>query len=99
MDTVQILVNANWHVKKDTIVSIKVDASKMVRNEVTLRFDNGDYCEFNTKSFHDTSWYISTYENVYAKDTFMEQLKEGKITIKDENGCIIDLSDTLKKGI
>ncbi len=98
MDTVQILVNANWHVKKDTIVSIKVDASKIKRDEVTLHFDNGDYCDFNIKSFHDTTRYISTYENVYAKDAFVEQLKEGKITIKDENGCIIDLSDTLKKG-
>lgn len=99
MDIVQILVNANAHVKKDIIVPIKVDASKIRRNEVTLRFDNGDYCDFNTTSFHDTTRYISTYENVYAKDAFMEQLKEGKITIKDENGCIIDLSDTLKKGI
>ena len=98
MDIVQILVNANGHVKKDTIVSIKVDTSKMVRNEVTLRFDNGDYCDLNTTFFHDTTWYISTYENVYAKDAFVEQLKEGKITIKDENGCIIDLSDTPKKG-
>ena len=99
MDIVQILVNANWHVKKDTLVSIKVDASKIKRNVVRLRFDNGDYCDFNTTSFHDTTRYISTYENVYAKDAFVEQLKEGKITIKDENGCIIDLSDTQKKGI
>lgn len=61
-------------------VAIEVDTSddRMVK----LLFNNGDYCNIDAKTLCDKGWYLTTYENVYAKDAFVDQLKEGKIIIK-----------------
>ena len=94
MRTIQILVKANYNVESDTEVSVQVDTSSLSRNnEVTLRFDNGDYCDINVEQFYDTGWYLTTYVNVYAKENFVQQLKEGEITIEE-----LDCEDCPKKG-
>lgn len=62
-------------------VTIKVDTIPMWRNTVTVRFENGDYCDINIKTLNDSAWYLSTNENVELKNQFKEDLKNGKITI------------------
>lgn len=83
MNTINLNVKANRDVIEDTNVSVKVDTTtSMWRNEVTLWFDNGDYCDINVRTFRQTGRYLTTYLNVYACDAFIEGLKTGKILIQ-----------------
>lgn len=66
-------------------VTIKVDTTPMYRNVVTIRFDNGDYCDIDVKHLRDTAWYLSTSDNVSIKDAFKDELRKGAITITKVN--------------
>ncbi len=86
MNTINLNVKANRDVIEDTNVSVKVDTTtSMWRHEVTLWFDNGDYCDINVRTFHQTGRYLTTYLNVYACDAFIEELKAGRILIEKNN--------------
>ncbi len=80
---VQILVKANHHVNQDTMVFVQVERDLKSSNYVTLRFANGDYYKFDVNHYRETERYITTYENVYARDAFIEKLKNGEITIEE----------------
>ena len=83
MDTIKLTVKANRDVIEDTDVIVKVDTTtSMWRNEVTIWFDNGDYCDINVRTFHQTGRYLTTYLNVYACDKFIEDLRAGRILIQ-----------------
>lgn len=83
METIILKVKANRDIIEDTDVTVKVDmTTSMWRNEVTLWFDNWDYCDINVRTFHQTGRYLTTYLNVYACDKFIEDLKAGRIIIQ-----------------
>ena len=86
MDTIILKVKANRDIIEDTDVTVKVDmTTSMWRNEVTLWFDNWDYCDINVRTFRQTGRYLTTYLNVYACDKFIEDLKAGRISIQKNN--------------
>ena len=83
MDTIILKVKANRDITEDTDVTVQVDmTTSMWRNEVTLWFDNLDYCDINVRTFHQTGRDLTTYLNVYACDKFIEDLKAGRIIIQ-----------------
>lgn len=81
MQTIKLIVKANRDIEKDTEVNARIDTEPIWRNEVTLHFDNGDYCDVNVRKFYQVGRYLTTYLNVYAVDTFIENLKTGRMTI------------------
>ena len=86
MNTINLKVKKNRDIVMDTDVTVKVDTTtSMWRNEVTILFDNGDYCDINVRTFHQTGRYLTTYLNVYACDKFIEDLKAGRISIQKNN--------------
>ncbi len=85
MNTINLTVKANRHVENDTKVSVRVDTVPLWRNEVTLYFENGDYCDINIRKFYQVGRYLTTYLNVYACDAFIEGLKAGRILIQKNN--------------
>lgn len=101
MRTIEILVKANYNVETDTKVSVRIDTTFMWRNEVTLRFDNGDYCDINVVHHYESCRYLTTYVNVYAVQDFIQQLKDGKITIEKVNckNCTLKQFPTCDKRI
>lgn len=101
MRTIEILVKANHNVETDTKVSVRIDTTFMWRNEVTLRFDNEDYCDVSVTHFYESCRYLTTYVNVYAVEEFIQQLKDGKITIEkvDCENCIVKQWLPCSKGI
>ena len=83
MDTFILKVKENRDIVMDTDVTVKVDTTtSMWRNEITIWFDNGDYCDINVRTFLQTGRYLTTYLNVYACDKFIEDLKAGRFIIK-----------------
>ena len=55
MDTINLKVKKNRDIVMDTDVTVKVDTTtSMWRNEITIWFDNGDYCDINVRTFHQT---------------------------------------------
>ena len=83
MEQITIAVRANRDIIEDTDVNVKVDTTtSMWRNEITMWFDNGDYCDINIRTFRQTGRYLTTYLNVYAVDVFIEKLKKGEIRIE-----------------
>ena len=87
----EILVRANVHVAQDIKVFVEVDIEPIWRNVVTLRFSNDDYCDINIESYYKTAWYLTTYENVYAVDAFIEGLKEGNNNIYEQLATKYDI--------
>lgn len=86
MQSITLRVKANHNIIEDVLVTVKVDTTtSMWRNEVTLWFDNGDYCDVNIRYYRQTGRYLTTYENVYAVDAFIEDLKAGRISIEKAN--------------
>ena len=84
METMKIKVKANYHVKNDVTVTVRIDTSAInILNVVTLYFQNGNYCDINIKKFYQVGRYLSTYENVYAVEEFIKGLKDGSITIEE----------------
>ena len=80
---IQIPIKANHNVAKDTVVSIKVEKKAGFSHDVTLHFDNQDYCCVDVVNFRQTEWYLTTYENTYAADILIEMLKAGEISIEE----------------
>lgn len=86
MKAITLKVKANHNIIEDVNVAVKIDTTtSMWRNEVTLWFDNGDYCDVNIRNFWTTGRYLTTYENVYAVESFIEELKAGRISIEKAN--------------
>lgn len=83
MRTIILNVKANRGIIEDTDVTVKVDmTTSMWRNEVTLWFDNWDYCDINVRTFQQNGRYLTTFLNMYACDAFIEELKAGRILIE-----------------
>ena len=82
MKQITITVKANRDIKNDTQVNVRIDTDPIWRNEVTLHFENGDYCDINIKKFYETGRYISTYLNMYVVDVFKKKLQDGEITFE-----------------
>ena len=77
MEQITIAVGANRDNIEDTDVNVRVDATTSIwRNEITIWFDNGDYCDINLRTFHQTGRYLTTYLNVHAVDVFIDKLKK-----------------------
>ena len=77
MEQITIAVGANRDNIEDTDVNVRVDATTSIwRNEITIWFDNGDYCDINIRTFHQTGRYLTTYLNVHAVDVFIDKLKK-----------------------
>ena len=77
MVQITIAVGANRDNIEDTDVNVRVDATTSIwRNEITIWFDNGDYCDINLRTFHQTGRYLTTYLNVHAVDVFIDKLKK-----------------------
>lgn len=86
MQSITLRVKANHNIIEDVLVTVKVDTTtSMWRNEITLWFDNGDYCDINVRKFHSTGRYLTTWENVYAVDVFKDGLKDGTIKLEKAN--------------
>ena len=82
MKQITITVKSNRDIKNDTQVNVRIDTDPIWRNEVTLYFENGDYCDINIKKFYETGRYISTYLNMYVVDVFKKKLQDGEITFE-----------------
>lgn len=86
MKTVEILVKAGCHVKEDITVTMQIDTTNLKRlNEISLRFPNGDYGSVSMQDYRQVAWYLTTYEEVYAVENFIQGLKDGLITIDMED--------------
>lgn len=84
MNTINLNVKSIDNI--DVTVKADVDTTtSMWRNEVTLWFNNGDYCDINVRTFHKTGRYLTHYLNVLACDAFIEGLKAGRILIQKNN--------------
>ena len=79
---ITLKIRANQRIENDTLVNAKVDTTALWGDEVTLYFDNGDYCDINIKRNYSTGRYVTTWESVYAADEFIRLLKIGYITIE-----------------
>lgn len=82
MEQITLIVKANRHIENDTRVIVRIDTTPVWRNEITLHFENGDYCDINIRKFYETGRYISTYLTMYAVDAFIDKLKKGEIKIE-----------------
>lgn len=86
MKTVEIFVKANCHVKEDVKIAVQIDKTNLDRlNEISLRFPNGDYGSISMQDYRQVAWYLTTYEEVYAVQNFIQGLKDGSITIDGED--------------
>lgn len=80
--TMTLTVKANRDVERDTLVNVRLDTEALWRNEVTLYFENGDYCDVNVRKFYQVGRYLSTYLNVHAVEVFIEDLGAGRIRVE-----------------
>lgn len=67
---------------KNTKVNVRIDTESLWRNEVTLHFENGDYCDINIKKFYETGRYITTYQTMDTVEVFKKKLQDGEITFE-----------------
>jgi len=82
MKQITLTVKSNKDIKNDTQVNVRIDTESIWRNEITLYFENGDYCDINIKKFYETGRYLSTYLNVHAVEVFKKKLQDGEIKIE-----------------
>ena len=67
---------------KNTKVNVRIDTEALWRNEVTLHFENGDYCDINIKKFYETGRYITTYQTMDTVEVFKKKLQDGEISFE-----------------